>query len=269
MKKQFIICALTFYLILFLNSNSIHALTLSPLAARKMGEQIWKNECGGKIQGLTSWNEGEEFASLGIGHFIWYPSHVKPVFKQTFPFLLKFYKLHGVSLPKWLELQNDCPWNSREEFLKDQNGSEMIELRQLLTDHVDLQVHFMVDRLKKALPEMIIQLDENQKKHITAQFYRLAQTEAGIFVLLDYLNFKGEGLSPSENYQGHRWGLIQVLHHMSGKEGGNAAILEFIDTAKKILAKRVELSPQERNEKRWLKGWYNRLDSYAKYPSEK
>jgi hypothetical protein len=41
--------------------------------AQTIGRQIWKNECGGTQEGLTSWNKGEEFPSLGIGHFIWYP----------------------------------------------------------------------------------------------------------------------------------------------------------------------------------------------------
>ena len=31
-----------------------------------------KMNAGGTISGLTSWNVGENFASLGIGHFIWY-----------------------------------------------------------------------------------------------------------------------------------------------------------------------------------------------------
>ena len=39
----------------------------------RIGKRIWQNECGGTADGLTSWNAGENFASLGIGHFIWYP----------------------------------------------------------------------------------------------------------------------------------------------------------------------------------------------------
>ena len=43
---------------------------------QELGQRIWKNECAGSVQGLVSWNEGEAFPSLGIGHFIWYPAGV-------------------------------------------------------------------------------------------------------------------------------------------------------------------------------------------------
>jgi hypothetical protein len=33
-----------------------------------------QSSAGGSITGLTTWNAGEEFPSLGIGHFIWYPA---------------------------------------------------------------------------------------------------------------------------------------------------------------------------------------------------
>ncbi|MBX9724225.1 MAG: hypothetical protein K2X81_22645, partial [Candidatus Obscuribacterales bacterium] len=47
-------------------------LHLSEKEAAAVGQKIWRNECSGSIDGLTSWNAGEEFPSLGIGHFIWY-----------------------------------------------------------------------------------------------------------------------------------------------------------------------------------------------------
>ena len=53
--------------------GSSAAINLSPAETRRIGNRIWQNECGGTVAGLTSWNAGENFASLGIGHFIWYP----------------------------------------------------------------------------------------------------------------------------------------------------------------------------------------------------
>ena len=41
--------------------------------AKKIGQKIWLNETGGKPDAITSWNANEEFASLGIGHFILFP----------------------------------------------------------------------------------------------------------------------------------------------------------------------------------------------------
>ena len=37
-----------------------------------LGEQIYSNECNANFECLTSWNSGEDFPSLGIGHFIWF-----------------------------------------------------------------------------------------------------------------------------------------------------------------------------------------------------
>ena len=80
--------------------------------------------------------------------------------------------------------------------------------------------------------------------------------------MIDYLNFKGEGIANQENYKGKGWGLLQVLQEMSGNDGGMAAIEAFIASGKKVLARRIENSPPERGELRWLKGWNHRLDKY-------
>jgi hypothetical protein len=56
-----------------LGPEMAQAFALSHSDALKVGKRVWQNECGGTISGLTSWNQGEDFASLGIGHFIWYP----------------------------------------------------------------------------------------------------------------------------------------------------------------------------------------------------
>ncbi|RYD29224.1 MAG: hypothetical protein EOP87_18635, partial [Verrucomicrobiaceae bacterium] len=46
---------------------------LSGAQKAAIGRKIWQNESGGTVNGLTAWNGGEGFPSLGIGHFIWYP----------------------------------------------------------------------------------------------------------------------------------------------------------------------------------------------------
>ena len=45
-----------------------------------LGERIFANECASKRACLTSWNEGEDFPSLGIGHFIWYKQNQDEIF---------------------------------------------------------------------------------------------------------------------------------------------------------------------------------------------
>lgn len=230
--------------------------------AEKIGMQIWRNECAGKLEGLTSWNEGEEFASLGIGHSIWYPEGREGPFKESFPSLLAFFKSNGVHLPLWLDEAKGCPWQTREEFQQAQSQQSLKELRDLLSEHVDLQILFMVQRLQNALPVIINHAPESMHRQLIYQFYRLASTPGGVYTLLDYLNFKGEGTGDKESYQGHRWGLLQVLEKMQGRDPGTEAIGEFVEAAKEVLAARVAYAPVERKEERWLKGWYNRLDTY-------
>jgi hypothetical protein len=57
-----------------LSSCASASVSLTPAQLQRVGLRIWQNECAGSVAGLTSWNAGEDFASLGIGHFIWYPA---------------------------------------------------------------------------------------------------------------------------------------------------------------------------------------------------
>ncbi len=75
---------------LFLASAATAAVNLSPAETRRIGQKIWQNECNGTLAGLTSWNEGENFASLGIGHFIWYPEGPSGPFEESFPEFVSF-----------------------------------------------------------------------------------------------------------------------------------------------------------------------------------
>lgn len=240
-----------------------HSISLTSEEAKKIGMQIWFNEAGQKVEGLTCWNKGEEFASLGIGHFIWYPEGVTGSFKQIFPDFLVFLKQEGISLPEWIEQASGCPWRSREEFYQNKEDKRIEELRQLLIKTIDKQLIYMIKRLDRAFPAILQHVAVDKKERITMQFYRLAQTSAGLYALIDYINFKGEGLAEQENYQGKRWGLKQVLEQMA--PDSDDPLKEFVRVAKELLAQRVEFSPSERHEQRWLKGWYNRLDTYLSF----
>src|SRR5438552_18973326 len=72
--------------ILFIASSrqAFSAIALSHAEALRIGKRIWQNECNGTVAGLTSWNTGEDFASLGIGHFIWYPEGRRGPFEESF-----------------------------------------------------------------------------------------------------------------------------------------------------------------------------------------
>src|ERR1700704_1550258 len=113
--------ALAFALLLGFASSS-EAITLSQTDALRIGKKIWQNECNGTVSGLTSWNTGEDFASLGIGHFIWYPAGRRGPFEESFPKLVAFMQDRHAGLPDWLVQTGSCPWNSRSEFMNDQKS---------------------------------------------------------------------------------------------------------------------------------------------------
>ncbi|MDX6765434.1 MAG: hypothetical protein SFU85_01445 [Candidatus Methylacidiphilales bacterium] len=243
-------------------SFGLHAFELSSAEADRVGRLLWQNECGGTIEGLTSWNKGETFASLGIGHFIWYPPGQDGPFEESFPKLLAFVAQSGAKIPQWVLDTPDCPWMTREAFEADRHSEKMTSLRIFLKDTVGLQARFAAQRLKNALPLMLASLPDNERASVEKQFNRVAAHPHGAYVLVDYVNFKGEGVKPSERYQGKGWGLLQVLQNMKGTEPGPPALDEFSASAIHVLTQRVALSPPERGEKRWLPGWTNRCLTY-------
>ena len=239
--------------------SSAGAAELSDADLDRIGKRIWLNECGGRRDGLTSWNRGEEFPSLGIGHFIWYPKGYRGPFDESFPRLARFLAENGAKVPEWV-LDQPCPWPSREAYLADQQSARMNTLRDLMADTVRTQTRFIVRRMEASLPKMLDAAPGAQRENVRKQFARLLESGAGTFALIDYVNFKGEGIKETERYQGQGWGLLQVLAGMKGS--GPGAVKEFSDSAIAALTRRVQNSPPARGEQRWLPGWKNRLRGY-------
>ena len=244
---------------LFLVVTSVSGLALSDRELDSIGRRVWQNECAGTRDGLTSWNAGESFASLGIGHFIWYPKGVHGPFEESFPKLVRFLAARGVTVPAWLE--GACPWTSRAEFQGAFQGEKMRVLRALLAGTVPVQAQFLAQRMEEALPKMLAAAPAEDRANVRAQFQRLAASGEGTFALIDYVNFKGEGTKASERYRGEGWGLLQVLAGMRGSGAGAAR--EFGESAAAVLSRRVRNAPPERDEERWLVGWKSRVRAYG------
>lgn len=238
---------------------------VSDADASAIGKKIWQNECGGTVEGLTSWNTGEDFPSLGIGHFIWYVPGRPGPFQESFPQLLSYMKERGTVMPGWLAETKGCPWNSRAEFLKEQQSPRMKELRQFLANTVSVQTGFIVRRLELSLPEMQRATPAAaDKERLRANFYLMAGSRNGLYALIDYVNFKGEGIKAEEKYQGEGWGLRDVLLEMGPASDPGAATAEFSEASKRVLQRRVKNSPPDRGESRWLAGWMNRCETYKR-----
>ncbi len=229
---------------------------LAVVPLKDVGQRIWQNECHGKVDKILFWSPHESFPSLGIGHFIWLPQDSDAPFEQTFPQLIAYFSTQGVKVPAWLK--SSCPWKNRAAFLQAEDSVQMQELRTLLVSTIDLQTQFIWQRFEKV--EQELHLSEKAQLHLTA----LKSTPQGVYALIDYLNFKGSGLSEKESYKGEGWGLKQVLEGIPAKTAGSNIVTAFVTSAKERLAKRVENSKPEAGEARWLKGWNSRLDSYEK-----
>ena len=236
---------------------------LNPQQMDWLGDRVFANECDRKFSCLTSWNEGEDFPSLGIGHFIWYKQQQNERFEETFPSLLAFYKKHGYELPSWLEaLENsDAPWQNREQFLADLDSQRMRQLRDFLSSTTELQVLFIVERLHGSTADLFRGLEPPVRRAVETSFYEVAnsQTPYGMYALIDYVHFKGTGISASERYQGEGWGLLQVLLEL---QGSVANLNDFVTAATRVLERRVANAPIQRKEQRWIAGWTNRLQTY-------
>lgn len=241
------------------------AIELDDAEAARLGERVYRNETGGVPSRLLWWNEGEAFASMGIGHFLWFPAGVDPPFRESFPDLLRFLDAQGVDLPRWLRDAPPCPWPDRDAFLVARQGAKAKELEALLLATIPEQSRFLVARIEGALPAMLGEVPEAARGRIEARFRRLLATPAGRYALVDYVNFKGEGTHPRERYQGVGWGLLQVLAAMADGPEGEAPA-SFAQAAAKVLRGRVERAPPQRGEARWLPGWMARVETYRQAP---
>ena len=232
---------------------------LTDAQALEIGKRIWKNECAGTVSGLTSWNKGEEFPSLGIAHFIWYPPGNRGPFEESWPGLARFLKTRGAPVQDWM--LGPCSWNNRSAFMTDLDGPRLSALRQMLAATVAEQARYAAMRLENALPKILAAAPTAQRARIEANFRRIANEPLGFYALMDYVNFKGEGVNSAERYAGQGWGLLQVLETMPTT--GNA-LSEFAKAADTVLTRRVKNSPPARNEAKWLPGWRNRLATYTR-----
>ncbi len=240
---------------------AVSLLSIGSEESAKVADKIWENECGSTMEGLVHWNQGESFGSFGIGHFIWYPAGERGIYEETFPALLSFLEEKGEVIPSYLSRQG-CLWSSYKEFLEKKNGEEAQSFRRFLYATKELQLQFIESLQDGIMKKMTTELSGEKKEVVTASFKKMLGDPRGRFALIDYANFKGSGLNKEESYKGQGWGLLQVL--LKVDLTAPDVVESFVLSAKETLKQRVENSPKERREGRWLKGWNNRLDGYLK-----
>ena len=239
------------------------SLVLKPAELDWVGQKIFQNECAGQLKCLVHWNDGEAFPSLGIGHFIWYPEGVNERFVESFPTLVEYMKQRQVNIPGWLRTLEpfDAPWPDKSSFEAVEDSVRVAELREFLAGTQGIQAEFIVRRAKSSLVKIVESAPEDRKEQLKADLEALSRTPGGTYALMDYVNFKGEGLSLSERYNGEGWGLRQVLLAMEPNPE-ITTLDRFREAAAIVLTRRAENAANPIEKNRWLKGWLKRLQTY-------
>lgn len=224
-----------------------------------IGKKIWRNECGCSGEKLLFWSSLEPFPSLGIGHFIWYPAGYKGPYTQDFPNFIMYLRQQGIALSSWIG--DHCPWSTRELFYQSSKTPAIQELRTLLETTIALQAEYMVDKLRMLIPEILENTPTHMREKTKTIIDQLSNTEQGLYVLVDYLNFKGSGLNSKERYKGQGWGLMQALHYMI-THNLPVTPASFASAAEYLLRQRVTNAPADSSDEQRIAGWLNRLKTY-------
>ena len=230
-----------------------------------IAKQIFKNETGGNRSKLIHWNSGEDFPSLGIGHFIWIPRSSNAGFGDSFKEVVQFYKKNDVELPhflKGLAPNYDCPWQNSNDFWIQRYDPKVLELETFLATTFDVQTSYLFSKLKESLPKILNGLSNEEKIFIDRNIKSIISTQASWYPIIDYLNFKGSGHGQYVTTEKGGWGLRQVLLGMQPSISNTDPVGAFMDSAIKTLTKRVELRNYDR---RWLDGWSKRIETYGTF----
>lgn len=227
-----------------------------------LAEKIYQNECHSNSENLLFWSEYEAFPSLGLGHFIWFPKNSTPPFEQTFPEFLRFVQVHYPEIPIPVLVANfqNSPWHSRKQFYELKKRGRLEVLQEFLEQTLSIQANFIVHRFEQKIISLVETLPDVKRRVIEQKIKRLKSSDAGLFALIDYANFKGFGDRSKERYQGVGWGLLQVLDGMRLTAESNA-LAEFKRSAKFVLQRRIQHSKNQK-ENVWKAGWFKRIDAY-------
>jgi hypothetical protein len=235
-------------------------------------DRISKIQLGGNPNNLILWSEGEEFALVGHLHLIWYPKNKKDIFDEGMPLFFKYLTAQNQKIPPWLQRYDSFPWADRNSFLKAKEGNSILfrRLNEWVSGVGDLQVGYVVSKMKDFLIKGLCEIhDEYSKSLFITSFGNVYLASNGLvdadgaYALIDYINFKGTGLSSTERYNGEGWGLFQVLQKMKSESKEMMGLKAFVEAAKKVLARRIENAQTVgKYEKKLQNGWNKRLESY-------
>ena len=259
--------------------NSAGPFNLSKDQLLSLGYRMWNNYAGGTVDGLTKWDGSDadhEFMYLGIAQNIWLPEGSNSMFQADWPTVAQRLQELGCKIKPWM--LNGCPWTTQEEFDADFNGKKMTWLRTHLSKEkfVRAQAFCIAERLQRTMdpssPDSLLTgLTADQSALVEKNFDFVVNSKdpLGVYALIDYVNFKGEGrLGGTEEFNGQSWGLLQVLLNMqTPAEGASDAdvMKAFVQSAKFTLCQRVinhKLQDPTNNDVQYLDMWVAHLNDY-------
>ncbi len=286
-------------------SQKVANLRLSEKDFNKIINYVSNNEFGNNPDGIVSWNDGEDFASLGKGHFIWYPEGVPQKFEESFRkfahFLGQRWRFEGLSESEeqvfaWAKnfiYTSDnkirfCPWSTKSAFeaWKRSRPSDFRMLVQFL-HHPKIswiQAQYLDADFKESLVKVVTELRSADdlrameapvsggifkvRQKLEENILALLDSKMGYAALLDYRNFKGDGTDSTMRYKKVGWGLQQVLYYMRPERSVIATQKNFALAALNRLERRAKLSDRNIEREVWIHGWANRVLGYGFYDSD-
>ncbi|MDA9189419.1 hypothetical protein N9O57_00390 [bacterium] len=213
---------------------------LSEEEKKQMSKKVGEFEFNNKRDKIMQWNKNEDFLSLGLGHFTWFGNATKTRGVESFPDYIEYLvnekgydpeKIPQIIRPVKINgryvMNKKMPYGYKSSFEKNQKGPSMSAVKNFLwqPDVQATQFDFIKNRLESQAGNIVnfhnspsydgspVANGKELTRKMTNFMDDLSKSSAGKFGMIDYVNFKGEGLSPDERIKGTNegWGLYQVL----------------------------------------------------------
>jgi hypothetical protein len=202
-------------------------LNLTPELLHKLAANVLRNETGCRPMDIVKWNKNENFPSLGLMHSIWFPPGVNHAYGQSFPEMWQFLRKKALAagsppVPAFMQSEKTgAAWAETEFRVPDrETADEIATLKKFLAEPkvLEWQKEFIVRRAQKSFSRVLAAIEPGPKRQEAFSYLkRLLATDRGVISVIDYVNFKGEGLIPVKVdgfTQPISWGFRPVLEKM-------------------------------------------------------
>jgi hypothetical protein len=210
------------------------------------------------------------YVGIGLGSYIWYGANNRENYVEDWPTVAQALQSHDVTLPAWA--LGVCPWSNEADFdAANTPGSPYYADIQALnttlqTDPAALDVQFRFGPWARLLrgvtpnsdtpgdymfgydpikaPNALISLPPGEAELIGANFSAVSTVQGfghplGMYALVDYDNFKGEGTAVTEIHNTQHWGESAVLEKMGPLDIQIDPLTTFINSGLEVLHDRI------------------------------